>query len=148
MDANSSARAWFTLMDVQHLQGTKINTWAGLQDGKMFFFQPGDWKWIRAWTVNSDPKCGQPENTMGKQAALLKYMLNITFPPGITPAAPSGYTRGFPTAALGTRDAVLKFRNNPDSPPGLLPVQCLTPNYSIPCDPYLTVTQAATLIPG
>lgn len=67
---------------------------------------------------------------------------------GITPAAPSGYTRGFHTAALGMRDAVLKFRNNPDSPPGLLPVQCLTPNYSIPCDPYLTVTQAATLIPG
>lgn len=40
MDANSSAWPWCTLMDVQHLQGTKTSTWAGLQDGrwKAIFF--------------------------------------------------------------------------------------------------------------
>lgn len=84
MDANSSAWPWFTLMDVQHLQGTKTST--GLEIWKGIFFQPGHWKWIRAWAMNSDPKCGQPENTMvGKQAAVFKHIPNITLPPGIKP---------------------------------------------------------------
>lgn len=58
MDANSSAWPLFTLMDVQHLQGTKISTWAGLQDGRWkgcFFQIPGNGLRLRPkmWAIRT-----------------------------------------------------------------------------------------------
>lgn len=69
------------------------------------FFQPGHWKWIKAWTVNSDPEFGQPENMMReKQAAVFKHMPNITLPPGIKPGCTYRlHAEGFPQQLWGCR---------------------------------------------
>lgn len=139
-------------MDVQHLQGTKTSTgllskmeiWKGL-----FFFFPARKVESGTWTVNSDPKCGQPENMMtGKQAAVFKYIPNVTLPPGIKPGCTTGCTQRVPHSSSGDAGCSPEIQKQPRFNSLVCHQFSLTPNYSIPCDPYLTVTRAATLIPG